>query len=162
MYLLKRGPKNLVELNTWGQQYLIAHTRQVRGKTKSTVQPKRAEQRKPMQSKLDTTKGRQRSIQCYSCQGYVNHRQSECLTQVSYGKDQKSSMPVGQSNQKKTCAMVARSNEDGEVAFKCVNVERHRSSGNSRKSDSNRSTSDDEAIYSAACHAQSNNWSDLH
>ena len=31
-----------------------------------------------------------------------------------------------------------------------------RSSGNSRKSNSNRLTSDDEAIYSAACHAQSN------
>ena len=72
------------------------------------------------------------------------------------GKDQKGSTPVGQSNQKKTCAMVARSNEDGEEAFTCVNVERHRSSGSSRKRNSNNLTSDDEAIYSAACRVQSN------
>ena len=64
-------------------------------------------------------------------------------------------MPVGQSNQKKTRAMVAKSNEDGKEACTCVNVEKLRSSGNSKKSNSNRSTSDDEAIYSAACRAQS-------
>ena len=52
--------------------------------------------------------------------------------------------------------MVARSNEDGEEACMCVNVEKLRSSGNSKKINSNRSTSDDEAIYSAACHAQHN------
>ena len=52
--------------------------------------------------------------------------------------------------------MVARSNEDGEEAFKCVHTEKPRSSGNSKMSNSNRSTSDDEAIYSAACRAQSN------
>ena len=52
--------------------------------------------------------------------------------------------------------MVARSNEDGEEAFTCVNEERPRSSGNSKKSNLNRLTSDDEAIYSAACCAQSN------
>ena len=50
--------------------------------------------------------------------------------------------------------MVARFIEDGEEAFRCVNVERPRSSGNSKKSNSNGSTSDDEAIYSAACRAQ--------
>ena len=49
-----------------------------------------------------------------------------------------------------------RSHEDGEEAFKCVNVERLRSSGNSKKSNLNRLTSNDEAIYSAVCHAQSN------
>ena len=38
----------------------------------------------------------------------------------------------------------------------CVNVEKPRSSGISKMSNSNRSTSDYEAIYSAACHAQSN------
>ena len=65
-------------------------------------------------------------------------------------------MPVGQSNQKKTHAMVARSNEDGEEAFMCMNVAKPRSSGNSKKSNSNKSTSEDEAIYSAACCAQSN------
>ena len=59
VYLLE----DLVELTTWAQQYLIAHTQQFGGKTKSTVQAKRTEQRKPKQSKLDTTQGRQR---CYS------------------------------------------------------------------------------------------------
>ena len=52
--------------------------------------------------------------------------------------------------------MVARSNEDGEEACTCVNLEKPRSNGNAKKSNSNRSTSDDEAIFSAACHAQSN------
>ena len=55
---------------------------------------------------------------------------------------------------KKICAMVARSNEVGEEAFTCMNVEKPRS-GNS-KCNSNKSTSEDEAIYSAACRAQSN------
>ena len=54
------------------------------------------------------------SLQCYRCQGYC-HRQSECPTKVSPGKDQKSLMPVGQSNQKKTRAMVAKSHEDGDT-----------------------------------------------
>ena len=155
VYLLDRGPKDLVELTTWAQQYLIAHKQQLGGKTKSTVQPKRAEQRRQTQSKLDTTQGRQRSLQCYRCQGY-GHRQTECPTKASPSNDQKSLTPVGQSNQKKTCAMVARSSEDGEEAFTCMNVEKPRSSGNSKKSNSNKSTSEDEAIYSAACRAQSN------
>ena len=102
--LLERGPKDLVELTTWVQQYLIAHKQQLGGKTKSTVRPKRVQQRKPTQSKLDTTQGRQGSLQCYRCQGY-GHRQSECPTIVSSGKDQKSSTPVGQSYQKKARAM---------------------------------------------------------
>ena len=42
------------------------------------------------------------------------------------------------------------------VACMCVNVEKPRSNGNFKKGNSNCSTSDDEAIYSAACHAQSN------
>ena len=46
VYLLDRGPKELVELTTLAQQYLIAHKQQLGGKTKSTVQPKRAEQRR--------------------------------------------------------------------------------------------------------------------
>ena len=137
MHLLERGPKDLVELTIWAQQYLIV------------------ELRKPTQSKLDTTQGRQRSLQCYRCQGY-GHRQSEWSTKVSLGKVQKSSTPVGQSNQKKTRAMMAKSYEDGEEAFTCVNVERPRSSGNARNSNSNKLTTDDEATYSAACRAQSN------
>ena len=43
--------------------------------------------------------------------------------QIKSGKNQKSSTPVGQSNQKKTPAMVARSHKDGEEACTCVNVE---------------------------------------
>ena len=56
VYLLERGPNDLVELITWDQQYLIAHKQHLGGKTKSTAQPKRAEQRKPTQYKLDTTR----------------------------------------------------------------------------------------------------------
>ena len=37
VYLLKGGPKDLVELTTWAQQYLITHKQQLGGKTKSTV-----------------------------------------------------------------------------------------------------------------------------
>ena len=58
VYMLERGPKDLVELTTLAQQYLITHKQQLGGKTKSTVQPKCAEQRKPTRSKLDTTQGR--------------------------------------------------------------------------------------------------------
>ena len=88
-------------------------------------------------------------VHCYRCQSY-SHRQSEWPTKAS----QKSSMPVGQSNQKKIHAILARSN--GEEAFTCMIVEKPRLSGNSKKSNSNKSTSEDEAIYSAACLAQSN------
>ena len=42
MYLLERGPKDLVELTTWAQKYLIAHKEQL-GKSKATVQPRRAD-----------------------------------------------------------------------------------------------------------------------
>ena len=49
---------------------------------------------------------------------------------------------------------MARSHKDGEEAFMCVNVERPRSSGNSKKSSLNRITGNDKAIYSAACCAQ--------
>ena len=59
-------------------------------------------------------------------------------------------------NQKKIRAMVAKSDKDGEEAFTCLNVERPRSSGNSKKSISNGLTSNNEAIYSAAGHAQIN------
>ena len=63
---------------------------------------------------------------------------------------------VDQGDQKKTRAMLVRSNEDGEEACTCVKMEKPRSSENSKKRNSNRLTSDDEAIYSAACRAQSN------
>ena len=77
-------------------------------------------------------------------------------TKVSSGRDLKSSSPVGHSNRKKTFAMVARSHEDGEETFTCKYLKRPISSGNSKKTNLNRLTSDDEAIYSAACHARSN------
>ena len=59
MYLLERGPKDLVELTTWAQKYLIAHKEQL-GKSKATVQPRRADQKKTTQSKPDSSQGRQR------------------------------------------------------------------------------------------------------
>ena len=40
LYLLERGPKDLVELTTWAQKYLIAHKEQL-GKSKATVQSRR-------------------------------------------------------------------------------------------------------------------------
>ena len=60
MYLLERGPKDLVELTTWAQKYLIAHKEQL-GKSKATVQPRRVDQKKTTQSKPDSSQGRQRS-----------------------------------------------------------------------------------------------------
>ena len=85
MYLLERGPKDLVELTTWAQKYLIAHKEQL-GKSKATVQPRRADQKKTIQSKPDSSQWRQRSLQCYRCHGF-GHRQSECGTKISPSKD---------------------------------------------------------------------------
>ena len=59
MYLLERGPKDLVELTTWAQKYFIVHKEQL-GKNKATVQPRRADQKKTKQSKPDSSQGRQR------------------------------------------------------------------------------------------------------
>ena len=88
MYLLERGPKDLVELTTWAQKYLIAHKEQLGGKSKATVQPRRVDQKKMTQSKPDSSQRRQRSLNCYRCQGF-GHRQSACGTKISPGKDQK-------------------------------------------------------------------------
>ena len=155
MYLSERGPKDLVELTSWAQKYLIAHKEQL-GKSKATVQPRRADQKKTTQSKPDSSQGRQRLLQCYRCRGF-GHRQSECGTKISPGKDQKgSSTPVSQSSQKKTLAMVAQLDEDGEKAFTCVQVEGTRSRSNSKKSGTEGSTNSDRAVYSAVCRAQSN------
>ena len=155
MYLLERGPKDLVELTTWAQKYLIAHKEQL-GKSKATVQPRRVDQKKATQSKPDSSQGRQRLLQCYRCRGF-GRRQSECGTKISPGKDQKgSSTPVSQSSQKKTRAMVAQLDEDGEKAFTCVEVEGTRSRSNSKKSGTEGSTNSDRAVYSAVCRAQSN------
>ena len=155
MYLLERGPKDLVELTTWAQKYLIAHKEQL-GKSKATVQPRRVDQKKTTQSKPDSSQGRQRSLQCYRCRGF-GHRQSECGTKISPGKDQKgSSTPVSQSSQKKTRAMVDQLDEDGEKAFTCVEVEGTRSRRNSKKSGTEGSTNSDRAVYCAVCRAQSN------
>ena len=89
MYLLERGPKDLVELTTWAQKYLIAHKEQL-AKSKATVQPRRVDQKKTTQSKPDSSQGRQRLLQCYRCRGF-GHRQSECGTKISPGKNQKGS-----------------------------------------------------------------------
>ena len=155
MYLLEKGPKDLVELTTWAQKYLIAHKEQL-GKSKATVQPRRVDQKKTTQSKPDSSQGRQRLLQCYRCRGF-GHRQSECGTKISPGMDQKgSSTPVSQSSQKKTRAMVVQLDEDGEKAFTCVEVEGNRSRSNSKKSGTEGSTNSDRAVYSAVCRAQSN------
>ena len=155
MYLLERGPKDLVELTTWAQKYLIAHKEQL-GKSKAAVQPRRLDQKKTTQSKPDSSQGRQRSLQCYRCRGF-GHRQSECGTKISPGKEQKgSSTPVSQSSQKKTRAMVAQLDEGGEKALTCVEVKGTGSRRNSKKSGTEGSTNSDRAVYSAVCHAQSN------
>ena len=65
MYLLERGPKDLVESTTWVQKYMIAHKQQLGGKRKATVQPRRVDLKKSTQSKPDLSQGRQRSLQCY-------------------------------------------------------------------------------------------------
>ena len=116
MYLLERGPKDLGDLTTWAQKYLIAHKEHL-GKSKATVQPRCADQKKTTQSKPDSSQGRQRLLRCYRCQGF-GHRQSECGTKIGPGKDQKGLWtPVSQSSQKKTPAMVAQLDEDSEKAF---------------------------------------------
>ena len=112
MYLLERGPKDLVELTASAPQYLIACKQQLGVKSKTTVQPRCEEQRKSTQSKPDTP---QDAIDRYSAtvaKGY-RHRQSECATKTSAGKDQKGSASVSQSSQK-IRLMVAQSSEDGE------------------------------------------------
>ena len=155
LYLFQGGPKDLVELTTWAQKYLIAHKEQL-CKSKATFQPRRADQKKTAQSKPDSSQGRQILLRCYRCQGF-GHRQSECGTKISPGKDQKgSSTPVSQSGQKKTHAMVAQLDKDGEKAFTCVEVEGTRSKRNSKKSGTEGSTNSDRVVYSAVCRAQSN------
>ena len=61
---------------------------------------------------------------------------------------------MSQSSQKKTRAMLAQSDEDGEKAFTCVEVEGTRSRRNSKKSGTEGSTHSDRAVYSAVCRAQ--------
>ena len=51
MYLLERGPKDLVELTTWAQKYLIAHKEQL-GKSKATVQTCRSEENDTVQTRF--------------------------------------------------------------------------------------------------------------
>ena len=81
---------------------------------------------------------------------------SWCGTKIS-PKDQKGSLtPVSQNSQKKTRAMVAHLDEDGEKAFTCVEVEETRSRRYSKKNGTEGSTNGDRAVYSAVCRAQSN------
>ena len=96
------------------------------------------------------------SLQCYHFQG-SGYRLSECGTKISPGKDQKVlSIPVSQSSQKKTRAMVAQLDEDGEKAFTCVEVEGTRSKRPLKKSGTIGSTNSDRVVYSAVCLAKSN------
>ena len=68
VYLLERGPKELVEVTTCASQYLIAHKQQLGGKTKSTVQLKFAEQ------------GNQHSL------NYVRHKDDRGRYSATYAK----------------------------------------------------------------------------
>ena len=60
------------------------------------------------------------------------------------------------SSQKKTRAMVAQSDEEGEKAFTCVEVKGTRSKRNLKKSGTEGLTNSGRVVYIAACHAQSN------
>ena len=120
MYLLERGTKDLVELTTWAQKYLIAHKQQLSGKSKTTILPKRADQKKLTQSKPDSPE-----VATVLSLSAFGHRQSECGSKISPGNDQKgSSTPMSQSSQKKTRAMVSQSCEDGEEGLTCMRVDR--------------------------------------
>ena len=150
MYLLDRGPKDLEELTTWAQKYLIAHKQQLGGKSKATAQTCGSEEIDTVQT--DPSQGSQKSLECYCCQGF-GHRQSECGTKISPGKDQKgSSTPVSKSSQKKARAMVVQSWEDGEDSLTCVKVEGTRSKRSLKNSGTKGLTNSDRAVYSAVCH----------
>ena len=80
MYLLERVLKDLVELTTWAewaQKYLIAQKQQLGGKSKATVHPRCADQKKSAQSKPEVARVLR-----------FGYRQSECGTKITPGKDQ--------------------------------------------------------------------------
>ena len=53
MYLLERGPKDLVELTTWAQKYLIAHKEQLgKSKSHSSAQTCRSEENDTVQTRF--------------------------------------------------------------------------------------------------------------
>ena len=153
MCLLERGPKALVELTAWAQKYLMAHNQQLGCKSKATVQPRCVDQKKMTES----NQTRHKHARGRHSATVVKDLQSECGAKISPGKDQKgSSTPVSQSSQKKTRAMVAQLDEDGEKAFTCVEMEGTRSKRHSKKSGTEGSTKSDKAVYSVVCRAQSN------
>ena len=136
----------------------MAHKQHLGGKCNTTVQRRRAEKKKSIKCKPDSSQGRQRSLQCYRYSATIvkvmGHRQ--CATKISPSENQKgSSTSVSQSCQKKTRAMVAQLCEDGKKALTCVKVEGTRSKGNLKKS-TEESTSNEKVVYSAVCRAQSN------
>ena len=63
---------------------------------------------------------------------------------------------MSQSSQNKTLAMVPQLDEDGEKAFTCVEANGTRSKRISKKSGTEGLTNSDRVVYSAVCHAQSN------
>ena len=87
--LLERRPKNLVELTTWAQQYLISHKQQLGARSSLQSSPKCAEQQKPTQSKLhvDTTPRKAKVATVLQMPRLWSHA---CVTKVSFGNDQKS------------------------------------------------------------------------
>ena len=152
MYLLERGPKDLVELTKWAQKYLIAHKEQL-GRVRPQFSPDvqiRRKQHSPNQICHKDARGccGATVVKVFDI-GNVQ-RLVQSGTKISPGKDQKgSSTPVSQSSQKKTRAMVAQLDEDGKKAFTCVEVEGTRSRSNSKKSGTEGSTNSDRAVYSA-------------
>ena len=142
MYLLERGLKDLIHVTTWAQQYLAAHKQQLKVQSKTTVQPRRAEQRKSIQFKPDTSQGRQ------------TVPLSRNVLPLPRNVLQKCSTPVSQSSRKKILAMVTQSSEDYEEALTCVKMKRPRSKGNLKKSGTHGSTSKDRKVYHAVCRDQ--------
>ena len=153
MYLLERGPKDLGELNTLAQKYLIAHKQQLGDKSKATVQPRRADQKKS--TEIDSPN----QIRHKDARGHCSDTTVKVLDTGNYSVVQRlvpARIRVSQSSQKKTHAMVAQLDEDGEKACTCVEVKETRSKRNLKKSGTKGSTNSDRAVYSAVCRAQSN------
>ena len=123
--------KDLGELNTLAQKYLIAHKQQLGDKSNATVQPRRADQKKS--TEIDSPN----QIRHKDARGHCSDTTVKVLDTGSYSLVQRlvpARIRVSQSSQKKTHAMVAQLDEDGEKACTCVEVKETRSKRNLKKS----------------------------
>ena len=126
------------------QQYLIAHKQQLGGKSKGTVQPRRAEQIRQYSPNLirrKDAKGRY-SATVVKAMYIDNWNVLQRRVQARIRRN----TPVSKSSQRKPRAIVAESSEDGEEALTCVKVVRTRSKGNLMKSATDLSTSNDRGV----------------